>query len=107
IHAMRHKHEDVTSVLESMRGATDLEVLRRAARDDSILLTEDNDFGELIFRHAIPNRLRGCVLLRMPTASNAAKTERLLAIIAAMQARMTGNYLVVGERRTRIRPLPG
>ena len=48
--ALRADGHDVLYALESLRGATDDEVLKRANDDERILLTEDKDFGELVHR---------------------------------------------------------
>lgn len=47
---LRANGHDVLYVMETMRGATDDVILNRAYQEQRILLTEDKDFGELVFR---------------------------------------------------------
>ena len=60
--SLRDDGHDVTHVLEKIAGATDDEVLLAAYDEGRILLTEDKDFGELVYRLKKPSR--GIILLR-------------------------------------------
>ena len=48
--SLRDDGHDVLYVLEKKAGVTDEEVLFDAYNDGRILLTEDKDFGELVYR---------------------------------------------------------
>src|SRR6516164_1803995 len=63
VNQLRGAGHDTLYVAEVASGATDAEVLRRARNSSRLLLTEDKDFGELLFRLklAVP----GLVLLRL------------------------------------------
>ena len=50
VDALRTDGHDVLYAMESMRGATDEDLLTRAFAEERILLTEDKDFGELVYR---------------------------------------------------------
>ena len=54
-----------------------LEIARRESR---LLLTEDKDFGELVFRSA-KKAVPGVVLLRIPPERNSLKWDRLRAAV--------------------------
>jgi len=47
---LRHRGHDVVYVAADGSGSTDARVLQRAREEDRILLTEDKDFGDLVFR---------------------------------------------------------
>jgi predicted nuclease of predicted toxin-antitoxin system len=47
---LRGKNHEVFSVFDEARGMTDDEVLTKAAGENWILITNDKDFGEMIFR---------------------------------------------------------
>jgi predicted nuclease of predicted toxin-antitoxin system len=47
--ALRERGHDAAGLDVSLRAASDLSVLAAAARDDRILLTQDKDFGDLVF----------------------------------------------------------
>lgn len=46
---------DVLSVRDSDPEAPDATVLERAYRENRVLITEDKDFGELVFVHRLPH----------------------------------------------------
>ena len=52
------------SVKESMRGATDREVLERAQQENRLVVTFDKDFGELAYRFKLP-ATSGVILFRL------------------------------------------
>jgi len=84
--------------------ATDAEVMALALRDGRLLLTEDKDFGDLVFRHG--SRVPGIVLLRLDPAQHALKQRRLdAAIVRFGEAGLFGRYTIVEEARFRLRPL--
>ncbi len=47
---LRAQQHDVFSVYETARGIDDDDVIRRAFAEDRILVTNDKDFGERIYR---------------------------------------------------------
>jgi len=47
IRALRGAGHDVVAIAEVARGATDEQVLERAFNENRVLITEDQDFGEL------------------------------------------------------------
>jgi hypothetical protein len=54
VSSLRKEEHDVQYVLEIQRGGSDDVVLRQAYQEERILLTEDKDFGELVFGLAKP-----------------------------------------------------
>jgi predicted nuclease of predicted toxin-antitoxin system len=75
-----------------------------AQRENRILLTEDKDFGELIFRRfrSVP----GLVLMRIEPEYASGKWARLTAVVQRYGAGLAGRYTVVEMGRIRSRPLP-
>ena len=100
---LRKDGHDVVYVLESMRGATDAEILRRAFEEKRILLTEDKDFGELVYRLRRP--AYGIVLLRFDTAQRTLKLSRLQSLLDHQEERLAGAFVTLEPGMTRIRPL--
>jgi predicted nuclease of predicted toxin-antitoxin system len=49
IRALREAGHDVVAIAEVARGASDDQVLERATEDKRVLITEDRDFGELVY----------------------------------------------------------
>lgn len=56
IRALRQRGHDVVSVKETMRGASDPQVLARAQAEERLVVAFDKDFGELAFRFGLPAR---------------------------------------------------
>ncbi|MBI3467079.1 MAG: DUF5615 family PIN-like protein [Planctomycetes bacterium] len=100
---LRGDGHDVWYVTESARGAGDEAVLRQAAVEQRVLLTEDKDFGELVFRLGLP--VHGIVLLRMNPADSGAKLARLRQVLGQYASRLPGSFVVVDRSKTRFRPL--
>ena len=100
---LRGVGHDILYVAEVASGATEAEVLRRARNDSRLLLTEDKDFGELLFRLklAVP----GLVLLRLRPEQHLLKWARLEAAVGQFGDKLFGRYLVIEETRFRSRPL--
>jgi hypothetical protein len=64
---------DVTYVAELAPGLTDNDVLAQSVTEERILLTEDRDFGELVFRGQ--KSAYGVVLLRIPSKERQKKAD--------------------------------
>ena len=47
--ALRETGHDVVAIAEVVKGATDEQVLERAVNEKRVLITEDRDFGELVY----------------------------------------------------------
>ena len=102
---LREAGLDVTYMAEIAPAATDPEAIARAHHEGRLLLTEDKDFGELVFRWNSP--VPGVVLLRIDPEKNLLKWVRLKAVIETFGERIYGRYTVVEATRFRSRPLNG
>lgn len=51
IQELRNKGYSVFSILESNPGISDKEIISMLSKQNSILITEDKDFGELVFSY--------------------------------------------------------
>jgi predicted nuclease of predicted toxin-antitoxin system len=101
--SLRGARHDVSYIAEIASGLTDTEVLQRARDEGRLFLTEDKDFGELIFRFrlAVP----GLVLLRIDTTWAYLKWPRLETVLSQIGEGLFGRYVVITETRSRSRPL--
>jgi predicted nuclease of predicted toxin-antitoxin system len=100
---LRQDGHDVWYAMESARGADDDAILRQAAAEERILVTEDKDFGELVVRLGLP--AHGILPLRMNPAETRVKLLRLREVLRRHAARLTGAFVVVDRWKTRFRPL--
>ena len=101
LRAMGH---DVVYMAEIAPRDSDTEVTTRAQAEKRLLLTEDKDFGDLVFRRG--QSVPGVVLSRIDPAMHMLKRARLDAVISRLGERMLGRYTIVEEARFRSRPLP-
>ena len=104
IREMRRLGHDVMSVKESMRGASDVEVLERSRQEERLVVTFDKDFGELAFRFRLPAE-SGVILFRLSGPDPESDNARALAALAS-RIEWAGNFSVVTDDRIRVRPLP-
>jgi len=103
IQSLRQAGHEVTSVAEIQPGITDDQVLNKARQADVPLLTNDKDFGALIFlQHRLSS---GVLLLRLPDMKPYKKADLLKAIIKQHSKELSNAFIVVTEDEIRIRPL--
>jgi len=101
--ALREHVHDVSYVLETNAGISDDEVLSEAYNDGRILLTEDKDFGELVYR--LRKSSRGIILIRIDVKERHIKWHRLKRLIANYEERLSGHFVVIDAQKFRFRPL--
>ncbi|MBI2887703.1 MAG: DUF5615 family PIN-like protein [Chloroflexi bacterium] len=99
---LREAGHDVTaSARDYPQALADHEVLAIAQREGRILITNDSDFGELIFRQNLPHA--GVILLRLgPGATAEDKTARLQHLLTTHQDHLE-QFIVVTQSRVRVR----
>ena len=90
---------DVVSIYHSARGADDDVVLQMANNEDRILITNDRDFGEKVYREHKPHR--GTILLRLADERASVKIEVLKSLLENYPDRLAGQFVVVTETRVR------
>ena len=101
IQKLREAGHEVISVAEMEPGIPDEVVLATANSHAAMLITEDKDFGELVFRRSLVHQ--GVILLRLAGLPVAAKAELLVATLATHERELNGAFAVVTPRAIRIR----
>ncbi|MFN0313977.1 MAG: DUF5615 family PIN-like protein [Burkholderiales bacterium] len=101
--SLRSDGHDIIYISETCAGAVDEAVLHEAYREHRILLTEDKDFGELVFRLQKP--AFSIVLMRLSVASRKLKWPRLRYLLGHYPQRLPGHFVTVDEEKYRFRPL--
>lgn len=96
---LRGQNHEVFSVYEEARGMSDDEGIQKAFADNWILLTNDKDFGEKVYRERRPHR--GVVLLRLEDERASVKIETVRRLLENYSNRLPGSFVVVTERRVR------
>ena len=100
---LRKGGHDVLYVAELVAGLSDSDVIALALREDRLLLTEDKDFGDLVFRRE--RLVPGVVLMRVGSENLELKATRLAAVIELYGERLFGRYVVIEKGRSRSRRL--
>ena len=104
IRRLRQNGHEHLSVKESMQGADDQSILRRAEAEQRLVVTHDKDFGELAYRYRLPASC-GIILFRLSTLDPSTDIQRMLDVIES-RSDWTGRYSVVTHDRIRMRSLP-
>lgn len=84
VRALREAGHDVVAIAEVAKGATDEEVLNRALNEKRVLITEDRDFGELVYAHGRPST--GVILVRFHSRARRAKPPTVVGAVAKLGA---------------------
>lgn len=104
INCLRVAGYDVASVSEDSPGVEDAEVLRRAIREQRIVLTFDRDYGELIYRWGMPSPA-GVIYFRYEPLMPEEPAQHLLRLLSVEGLFFEGRFTVVERRQVRQRPL--
>ena len=97
---LRQLGHDVFSVYEEARGLDDDAILEIAAADNRVLVTDDKDFGEMIFREGKLHK--GVILLRLGNERYSSKVKVLERLLKQYSDQLPGNFAVVTEAAVRI-----
>ena len=100
---LRSVGQDVLAVAEEMPQADDPDILAHATREGRILITNDKDFGELVFRNGQAHS--GVVVLRLQDESSANHMHTIEIVLEQYADRLAGRFTVATERGIRIRRL--
>lgn len=97
---LRTQGYEVFSVYEQARGSTDTELIQKACDENWILITNDKDFGEKVYRENHPHR--GIVLLRLDDERASAKIVALERLLELYAAELPGKFTVVTPKSVRL-----
>lgn len=101
ITALRKNNFTVFAIDEILKGAEDEQVLKFALKENSILITEDKDFGELVYR--LHKAHIGIVLIRLSGLNSSVKSEIVLKSINENFESMKKSFSVISPNQTRIK----
>lgn len=102
VKALRESY-DVESVIESMRGAKNGDVLRKAFDEKRILITNDKDFGELIYYRKESHH--GVILLRLRNDTFTNRISTLRKVIDCFGEDLKNKFTVATETKVRMRKI--
>lgn len=99
---LRKRGLSIYAIAEQEPSISDEDVLHIALHHDAILITEDKDFGELVFRLRLPNN--GVILLRLSGYKPEDKGKLAGNAILAHLPELKHAFSVFDGNRIRIRP---
>jgi hypothetical protein len=91
---------DVVSVADTVPGADDEVVIDLAAREERILLTEDRDFGQLVYASHMPGA--GVIFIRFPASLRSLLPGTIIRLVEDHGAKLRDAFVVVQPGRVRI-----
>jgi predicted nuclease of predicted toxin-antitoxin system len=104
VERLRQDGHDTLYVAELGPGMKDEHVLQEANTRNALLLTEDKDFGELVYRlgrvHA------GVVLIRLAGLPPPSKAETVAIVLQNHARELPGAFTVISPGAVRIRKAP-
>jgi predicted nuclease of predicted toxin-antitoxin system len=101
---LREQGFTVTAIIDNDASISDLEVLQKANEAKALLITEDKDFGELVFRLKLKHS--GILLLRFFSLEVQTKNWKLLEAFKKHGKQLSNNFSTLTEKRLRIRQTP-
>jgi predicted nuclease of predicted toxin-antitoxin system len=95
-------HQVFWAYEDAAPGASDEDLIERAAAEDRLILTWDKDFGELVFSHG--HRV-GVILIRMRNVSLEVMVETVMDLVQSSDD-LQHLFVVIESGRVRRTPLP-
>jgi len=100
---LRADGHDVLFISETTTSTIDEKLLDQANAESRLLITNDKDFGELIFLQQKISS--GIVLMRFTSEKSSVKAKFMHSLLLKYEHRLMGSFTVVSEAKVRIRPL--
>jgi len=97
------KHYEVFSICEHAAGASDKEVIQITLSKKGILITEDKDFGELVFAHKLDKQT--IILIRPDKTDQSDVLHNLLTAIKKVRFSPKRCFVVISKKKIRIREI--
>jgi predicted nuclease of predicted toxin-antitoxin system len=105
VRALRNAGHDVLAVSEISPRADDAQILNFASQQERILITEDKDFGQLVFAHG--KDTHGVIFLRYQPSARLKIAKEVVTLVKQRGAKLPGCFVVIQPGRIRISGTPG
>jgi predicted nuclease of predicted toxin-antitoxin system len=96
---LQAQEHEVFSVYDSARGMDDNDIVQKALEENWILITNDKDFGDQIYREHKSHH--GVILLRLDDERAQNKINVLSQLLNSYADRLPDQFVVVTEERVR------
>lgn len=98
--ALRTTGHEVHAVAEFASGSDDSVVIDMACREKRVLLTEDKDFGQLVYAHS--KQSSGVILIRHPASARKTLPNAVVDLVSEFENDLIGSFVVMNPGRVRI-----
>jgi predicted nuclease of predicted toxin-antitoxin system len=96
---LRGEGHEVFSVFDEARGIEDDHIIQKAYDENWILITNDKDFGEKVYRERRAHR--GIIFMRLEDERAANKIQILRRLLESYADRFEDQFVVVSETQVR------
>jgi predicted nuclease of predicted toxin-antitoxin system len=96
---LRNENHEVFSVFDAAKGLADDDILTKALTENWILITNDKDFGEMIFRERREHH--GVIFLRLQDERSANKINVLRHLLNSYSEKLIDQFVTVTETKVR------
>lgn len=104
VRALRAEGYDVLAVAEIAPRSDDRDVIKQASQEKRILLTEDKDFGRLVFSSQADSA--GVILIRYPGNARQVLVHTVAELVREHGQELIGTFVVVQPGHVRISRKP-
>ena len=104
VRALRTEGHDVLAVSEFQHRSVDAQLMNLALTEDRILLTEDKDFGWLVFAGRMDSP--GVIFIRFPASARGILGESVAKLVREHAPQLAGAFVVLRPGTARISPGP-
>jgi predicted nuclease of predicted toxin-antitoxin system len=100
IRSLRAEGHDVLAVNEFQQRSVDKELMALALSENRILLTEDKDFGWLVFAGRVDSP--GVILIRFPASARGLLAAAIVDLVREHAQKLVGSFVVLQPGAARI-----
>ena len=100
---LRQHNYDTIAISEISPSIPDTQVLQKAKRENRILITNDKDFGELIYQQKLPHK--GVIFFRLSEETAQAKIKILELLLYQHQTKLKNHFITITPHKIRIRKI--
>jgi predicted nuclease of predicted toxin-antitoxin system len=97
---LQNKDHDVINAAIEYSGSLDPDILFHAVSENRILITNDKDFGELIFKDG--SNHTGIILLRLRDERSKNKVRCIAYLLSELGDELNGKFVVVTDKGAQI-----
>ncbi len=104
VRALRNAGHDVVAICEFAKRMDDPDVIDLSVREERLLITEDKDFGQLVFAHG--RAACGVILLRFPGLLRQKLCDDIVKLAQQKEQALRDSFVVLEPGRARLTRLP-